>query len=77
MLWMERPQGSVGTGNGMERGGNPVALDITPGQDADISHAEPMLENIDPDAFLADKAYVADRLTNDTTRNGFLSLQGT
>ncbi|WP_339078853.1 IS5 family transposase [Novacetimonas hansenii] len=42
--------------------GNPVKLDITPGQDADITQAEPILEKINPDAFLADKAYDADRL---------------
>jgi len=30
-----------------------VEINLTPGQDADISQAEPMLENIDPDAFLA------------------------
>lgn len=34
--------------------GNPVALDIT--------QAEPLLDNITPDAFLADKVYDADRL---------------
>jgi len=39
-----------------------VEIDITPSQDADINRAEPMLENIDPDAFLADRAYDADRL---------------
>lgn len=42
--------------------GNPVELDITPDQNADITKAEPLLENIDPDAFLADRAYDADRL---------------
>ncbi|ARW15277.1 hypothetical protein S101446_00136 [Komagataeibacter europaeus] len=31
--------------------GNPVKLALTPGQDADISQAEPTLENIDPNAF--------------------------
>ncbi|WP_084758340.1 IS5 family transposase, partial [Komagataeibacter intermedius] len=50
--------------------GNPVTLDITPGQDADISQAEPMLENIDPDAFLADRAYDADRLIDRLTERG-------
>lgn len=35
---------------------------ITSGQDADIRRAEPMLDDIDPDIFLADKAYDADRL---------------
>ncbi|GBQ91305.1 transposase [Gluconacetobacter johannae DSM 13595] len=48
--------------------GNPVELDITPGQDADINRAEPMLENIDPDAFLADRSYNADRLIDKLTK---------
>ncbi|NLI28327.1 MAG: IS5 family transposase [Acetobacter sp.] len=42
--------------------GNPVELGITPGQDADLAQVEPLLENIDPDAFRADRAYDADRL---------------
>ncbi|MDG6095160.1 IS5 family transposase [Acetobacter sp. AN02] len=50
--------------------GNPVEIDITPGQDADINRAEPMLENIDPDAFLADRAYDADRLIDRLTERG-------
>nr|WP_051551846.1 transposase [Acetobacter persici] len=41
---------------------NPEEHDITPEQDADITQVEPILENIDPDAFLADRAYDADRL---------------
>jgi transposase len=47
-----------------------VEIDITPRQDADISQAEPMLEIIDPDAFLADRAYDADRLINRLTERG-------
>lgn len=35
---------------------------MTPGQASDLSQAEPLLQNIDPRAFLADKAYDADRL---------------
>ncbi|WP_373687453.1 IS5 family transposase [Acetobacter sp. P5B1] len=50
--------------------GNPVELGITPGQDGDITQAEPLLENIDPDAFLADKAYDADRLINRLIQRG-------
>lgn len=42
--------------------GNPVAFSLTPGQASDLSQAEPMLENVAPEAFLADKAYDADRL---------------
>ena len=47
-----------------------MEIDITPGQDADINRAEPMLENIDPDAFLADRAYDADRLIDRLTERG-------
>ena len=50
--------------------GNPVELGITPGQDADITQAEPLLENIDPDAFLADKEYEADRLSDRLIQRG-------
>jgi putative transposase len=47
-----------------------VELDITPAQDADITQAEPLLENIDPDAFLADKVYDADGLIDHLTQRG-------
>jgi putative transposase len=50
--------------------GNPVEIDITPGQDADITQAERLLEKIDPDAFLADRAYDADRLIDRLTERG-------
>lgn len=50
--------------------GNPVELGTTPGQDADITQAEPPLENIDPDAFLADRAYDADRLIDRLIQRG-------
>ena len=42
--------------------GNLVGFSLTPGQASDLSQAEPLLENVDPQAFLADKAYDADRL---------------
>lgn len=47
-----------------------MELGITPGQDADITQAEPLLENIDRDAFLADKAYDADRLIDRLIQRG-------
>ncbi|AOW46576.1 transposase [Acetobacter ascendens] len=43
---------------------------ITSGQDADIHWSEPMLDGIDPDIFLADKAYDADRLFDCLTERG-------
>ena len=42
--------------------GNPVNLMLTSGQDHDLTCAQPLLENVDPDALLADKAYDADAL---------------
>ena len=42
--------------------GNPVAFSLTPGQACDLSQAEPLLETVEPQAFLADKAYDADAL---------------
>lgn len=42
--------------------GNPVALSLTPGQAADITQAEPLLERLDPEAVIADKGYDSDAL---------------
>jgi transposase len=42
--------------------GNPAALSLTPGQASDLSQAEPLLDEVEPEAFLADKAYDADAL---------------
>jgi len=35
---------------------------LTPGQDHDLTCAEPLLETVDPRALIGDKAYDADRL---------------
>ena len=42
--------------------GNPFSLMLTPGQDHDLTCAEPLLETADPRALIGDKAYDADRL---------------
>ena len=42
--------------------GNPVALSLTPGQAADITQAAPLLDQVEPGAFLADKGYDSDAL---------------
>ena len=42
--------------------GNPVELMLTPGQAHDLTCAEPLIDNADPDALIADKAYDADAL---------------
>lgn len=39
-----------------------MALSLTPGQAADISQAEPLLEALEPGAVIADKGYDADAL---------------
>ena len=41
---------------------------LTPGQASDLACAEPLIENADPDALIADKAYDADRLIDTLTR---------
>jgi transposase len=40
--------------------GNPVTIHLSPGQDADISHAEALLADHQPGAVLADKGYDSD-----------------
>jgi transposase len=40
--------------------GNPVKLMLTAGQAHDLACAEPLIENVDPQALLGDKAYDAD-----------------
>ena len=42
--------------------GNPVVISLTPGQDSDLGQAELLLDEINPKAFLADKAYDANAL---------------
>jgi len=42
--------------------GNPVALSLTPGQAHDITQAVPLLNKVEPRAFLADKGHDADAL---------------
>ena len=42
--------------------GNPCNLMLTPGQDHDLTCAQPLLENADPRSLIGDKAYDADSL---------------
>src|ERR1700758_3704331 len=42
--------------------GNPFELMLAPGQDHDLTCAEPLLENADPEALIGDKAFDADPL---------------
>jgi transposase len=50
--------------------GNPFELMLTPGQDHDLTCAEPLLENADPDALIGDKAFDADPLLNALEERG-------
>ena len=54
----------------MDALGNPVALSLTPGQASDISQAEPLLDEVEPKAFLADKAYDANALIDALEQRG-------
>ena len=40
--------------------GNPVELMLTPGQAHDLTCAKPLIESVDPDALIGDKAFDAD-----------------
>ena len=42
--------------------GNPVSIHLSPGQDADSTHAETLLGDLRPEAVLGDKGYDTDRL---------------
>ena len=47
-----------------------VALSLTPGQAADISQAVPLLDQVEPEALLADKGYDADALIETLDERG-------
>ena len=40
--------------------GNPVEVMLSPGQDHDLTCAQPLIEAVDPGALIADKAFDAD-----------------
>jgi len=50
--------------------GNPVALSLTPGQAHDITQAVPLLDQVEPDAFLGDKGYDSDALVETLESRG-------
>jgi len=54
--------------------GNPVAISLTPGQASDVGQAAPLLEEIEPKAFLADKAYDADALIETLDERGIIPV---
>jgi transposase len=52
--------------------GNPCNLMLTPGQNHDLTCAQPLIENIDPGALLGDKAYDADPLIDTLNQRALL-----
>ena len=50
--------------------GLPVEIRLTPGQKADVTQAEPLLEGYSPAAVIADKAYDSDSLVNSVETKG-------
>jgi transposase len=50
--------------------GNPVELMLTPGQAHDLACAEPLIDDVDPDALIGDKAYDADPFIGILTERG-------
>ena len=50
--------------------GNPVALHLSPGQDADVTHAETLIGDRAPGAVLGDKGYDSDALAEKIAARG-------
>jgi len=53
--------------------GNPVTIALSPGQDADIKHADEVLGESQPEAVLADKGYDSDELVETIEASGVLA----
>jgi transposase len=54
--------------------GNPVTLHLSPGQDADVSHAETLLADHQPEVVMGDKGYDSDALIETIERRGAQAL---
>ena len=50
--------------------GLPVEIRLTPGQQADVTMAEELLDGYDPEAVLADKGYDSDALVDAVEAKG-------
>lgn len=55
---------------GVDALGNPVTIHLSPGQDADIKHAETVLGDMRPGAVLADKGYDSDAFAATVSERG-------
>jgi transposase len=67
-----RSQGGFGTKIhiAVDSLGNPVSIELSPGQDADIKHAESLLGDHQPEAVLADKGYDSDAFVETVESRG-------
>jgi transposase len=67
-----RSQGGFGTKihGGFDALGNPARLHLSPGQDADITHAEAVIGDLTPGAVLADKGYDSDAFVESLQKRG-------
>src|SRR5271169_610092 len=54
--------------------GNPFNLMLTPGQDHDLTCAEPLLETADPRAVIGDKAFDADTLIDALAKRAIIPV---
>jgi transposase len=50
--------------------GNPVVLHLSPGQDADVTHAATLLGDLEPEAVIGDKGYDSDALADTIEQRG-------
>jgi transposase len=50
--------------------GNPVSVELSPGQDADVTHAEKLLGSHQPEAVLGDKGYDSDAFVAAVEKRG-------
>ena len=54
--------------------GNPVGFILTPGQDADVTQAEPLMKAHQADAYILDKAYDSDDVIKEAQRQGGIAI---
>ena len=54
--------------------GNPVAVMLSPGQEHDLACAESLIEDVDPDALIGDKAYDADPFIDTLTKRAIIPV---
>ena len=67
-----RSRGGFGTKlhGGFDALGNPATFHLSPGQDADVTHARAVVGNLEPEVVIADKGYDSDPLVAELTAGG-------